>query len=321
MSRVARTLAVIATLAAAGCARHAATPSVARAGNTGSAIALMEDLTVERTIRAAALSALAHPDAPRASAVLSQLARRTTSTLAVPQVATRCPAVATHAAALSPAHAATLRALRRATLVIGVLYTCGACQEWHLSLGTGALLGDQGLAVTNLHVLQRPGAAVFVAMTADGRVHGVSAGIAANTHRDVALVRLSPGKGARPMRGLALGTDPAQGTPVWLMSHPNRRFYFLSHGHVARTYLAGTPPAPMVEISAAFARGSSGGPVVDRCGRLVGLATNTRSVYYRDKPPRDLQMVLRRAVPVSAVRALFGPNERVAHSASAASSR
>jgi S1-C subfamily serine protease len=62
-------------------------------------------------------------------------------------------------------------------------------------------------------------------------------------------------------------------------------------------------------IDADYAKGSSGAPVCDLHGAVVGIVSSTANIYYRDEPnaPRsgDLQMVLKQCVPVEKVLELL----------------
>lgn len=61
-------------------------------------------------------------------------------------------------------------------------------------------------------------------------------------------------------------------------------------------------------ITADFAKGSSGCPVLDECGAVVGIVNNTESIYYDDdgkKKQTDLQMVVKNATPSWAVRPMI----------------
>ena len=63
-------------------------------------------------------------------------------------------------------------------------------------------------------------------------------------------------------------------------------------------------------ITADFAKGSSGCPVLDESGNAVGVVNNTESIYYEDDGKRrqlDLQMVVRNVTPGWVVRKMFAP--------------
>ena len=60
-------------------------------------------------------------------------------------------------------------------------------------------------------------------------------------------------------------------------------------------------------ITAEFAKGSSGGPVFDEKGNVIGLAASTVSIYYHEGQGKkdNLQMVQRQCAPVEAMRRLI----------------
>ena len=65
----------------------------------------------------------------------------------------------------------------------------------------------------------------------------------------------------------------------------------------------------MIGITADFARGSSGAPVLNEAGAVVAVAQSTRSIYYDEKEgrPENLQMVVKQCVPARYVRELIAP--------------
>lgn len=63
-------------------------------------------------------------------------------------------------------------------------------------------------------------------------------------------------------------------------------------------------------ISADYAGGSSGGPVVDSAGNLVGVISSTRSVYSSNNDKPQLQMVLKETIPVSSLKNLLESDQK-----------
>ena len=61
----------------------------------------------------------------------------------------------------------------------------------------------------------------------------------------------------------------------------------------------------MLQVTCDFAMGSSGAPVTDDCGNVVGIAQSTSTVVVDpDADPVETQMISRSAVPAQVLRAL-----------------
>jgi S1-C subfamily serine protease len=191
-------------------------------------------------------------------------------------------------------------------LVLGGVYKCGKCAHWHVAPASGFIISADGLAVTNYHVLEDASRSGFIAMTGDGRVAMVKEVLAADKVADVAIVKLE-GEGFTP---LPVAADAPIGSGVRVISHPDGRFFTLTSGIVSRYTV--TPnhgqPADRMCITADYAKGSSGGPVFDEKGRVVGLVSSTQSIYYNEENgrQRNLQMVVKLCVPSRSVLNLIG---------------
>lgn len=192
---------------------------------------------------------------------------------------------------------------RKSVLIMAPMYKCNKCTKLHPSPASGFILTESGLAVTNHHVVK--GAkekdaqkdVTLVAMTFDGRVHPVKAVVAASAATDVAIVQLD-GTGFTP---LPVAAEAAVGSDVFVLSHPDGCFFTLTRGIVSRyaSIVREKRKVPMLQITAAYAKGSSGGPVLSAAGEVVGMVSSTVSIYYKDDhgKQQDLQMVLNEAVP------------------------
>ena len=115
-----------------------------------------------------------------------------------------------------------------------------------------------------------------------------------------------PKTGIKP---IALGLSAPVGAKVDLISHPNRKFYTLSEGRVARYFVIqrNRRPVSAMAITADFGKGSSGAPVLNEDGQVVGIAASTESLYYTENEgiQKNLQMVFKNCVPVSQLRELI----------------
>jgi len=170
---------------------------------------------------------------------------------------------------------------------------------------SGFLIAED-MVVTNYHVVNQPERSSLAVRLFDGRVFMVEAVVAASERFDLAVLRI-PKTGVKPV---ALGQAAPVGAKVDLISHPNQRFYTLTEGRVARYFMMqrDRKQVPAMSITADFGRGSSGGPVFNETGEVVGIAASTESLYYteEDGDQKNLQMVFKHCVPVSQLRELIG---------------
>ena len=166
--------------------------------------------------------------------------------------------------------------------VLNVKATVGAGQE---AEGTGFFVGEDGIAVTNDHVVR--GAFSIEVVTADGgrfdaRVIGGDPGA------DLAVLRVEGGGGSFPTvplgssGSLQLGQSVvAMGFALGLEGGPSVTSGIVSA--LGRTIRATDPNAPsgegarqyegLIQTDAAINPGNSGGPLVDLAGRVVGINT------------------------------------------------
>ncbi len=201
-----------------------------------------------------------------------------------------------------------------ATLVLGEFFREGKSKETGFSVAAGAfVIGEDGICVTSQHVAKDRNSRGFVAMTRDGRVFPIREVLAADPLNDVLLFQLDMPTGVK-LPTLPLATAPAPvSSPIAVMSHPDNRFFLLTTGTVARhtVWREAVGDVAFMAITADFAKGSSGCPVLDEHGAVVGIVNNTESIYYDDDGKRkqlDLQMVVKNATPSGVVRKMVtGP--------------
>ena len=194
---------------------------------------------------------------------------------------------------------------QKAIAVVGGVYKCKRCPRWHVAPASGFFIAED-LLVTNYHVVDQPDRDGLVVRLFDGRFFMVEDVVAASERFDLAVLRV-PKTGLKP---ISLGQAAPVGAKVDLISHPNQKFYTLSEGRVARYFITqrNRKAVSAMAITADFGKGSSGAPVLDDSGQVVGIAASTESLYYTEKDgvQKNLQMVFKNCVPVSQLRELIG---------------
>jgi len=196
---------------------------------------------------------------------------------------------------------------------------------------TAWVLAADGVLVTNWHVFEEmEPSEVFGAADHRGNVYPVTDFLGGNKAMDVAIFRID----AKNLTPLPVARQP-EGVAAWVavLSHPGDQFYMFTQGHItrySRTKLEDGTIEKWLNITAEYATGSSGGPVLNRHGAVVGMAAVTVSIDYpeeaakavppeKDKPkdkPKEkveekapssstLQMVVKLAVPATEIMTLL----------------
>jgi S1-C subfamily serine protease len=155
---------------------------------------------------------------------------------------------------------------------------------------TAWVLAADGVLVTNWHVFDelREGE-VFGAADREGTVYPLTALIGGDKTADIAVFRI-PATGLKP---LPLALTPAEiGSWVGVISHPGDLFYLYTQGTVTR-YSTNTTDDKQIEkwmgITAEYASGSSGSPILNKYGAVVGMAALTLSLDANDEPKKPVR--------------------------------
>jgi len=173
--------------------------------------------------------------------------------------------------------------LRQSTLAVGSYYKCPDCREWHFNGSAGFVVGEGGIVCTCCHVVQAEDEGVkesyLVAANDTGRVFPVESVLAADTESDTCFVKVN----APGLKPLPLRTGVRAGERVYCLSHPGGYYFMFTQGMVARlnrkrnevldehghTNGLLTRPILFLNVTAEFAPGSSGAPIVDDAGNVV----------------------------------------------------
>ncbi|MCG8578566.1 MAG: serine protease [Bacteroidales bacterium] len=197
---------------------------------------------------------------------------------------------------------------RKSVLMMGKMYKCGHCPEDHISTTSAFMISEDGVCATNYHVFKsydptKPNDYVtFFVMDYEQNIYPVIEVLAASKHDDLAIFRIDT-RGEK-MPAMSLGQEQGQGEEIHLISHPDHRFYTYTQGHIDRKYFKPGSKKIRQSISAEFAKGSSGAPIMDNFGNVVGIVAGTQNIYY-DQAGHVYQSTIKEIIPVSRLKELI----------------
>lgn len=168
-------------------------------------------------------------------------------------------------------------------------------------VGTGFVIDGGGVIATNLHVVAA--SAPITVRLLDGTTLTVERIVGVDVDHDLALLGVAAG---HPLPTLALGDSDqvAAGDPVLAIGNPLGVLdYTVSDGLISSVRQV-APGIKLLQISAPISQGSSGGPLFNAFGQVIGVSTavftegqnlnfgmpsNYVQALFR-QPPRDLDV-------------------------------
>lgn len=141
-----------------------------------------------------------------------------------------------------------------------------------IGVGTGFLVSPEGRIATNLHVIAGGGA--LTVKLSDGSEHVVHRVVAVDANRDLAVIEIdAPAK----MPTVPLGNSDVvvPGDAVVAIGNPMRLDFTVSDGLISS--VRPIEEDVILQISAPISQGSSGGPLFNSFGEVIGVATMVSS--------------------------------------------
>ncbi len=167
-------------------------------------------------------------------------------------------------------------------------------------LGTGFVVSKDGLIATNLHVIGE--ARRLEVEMSDGTRHEVIEISATDSHWDLALLRVASAE-LKPLI-LADSDEVKQGQSVVAMGNPEGLGFSIVDGVVSE-FPDIVNEVPMIRLAMPIERGNSGGPLLDRQGRVLGLLTMKSAVTANlgfAMPVNELKRLIEKPNPVPMAR-------------------
>ncbi|MBL9057651.1 MAG: trypsin-like peptidase domain-containing protein, partial [Rhodobacteraceae bacterium] len=150
---------------------------------------------------------------------------------------------------------------------MATVFTVHSADDTDTFLGSAFLWGAAGeVAVTNAHVVKE---AAEVRLRDAAGHEEIATVLARDPVRDVAVLQVEPGRSGLTPSTATLGL----GAEVWALGAPLGIEFSVTEGMISALNRQVDPAAPvlMLQHDAAVNPGSSGGPLVDATGALVGM--------------------------------------------------
>ena len=159
------------------------------------------------------------------------------------------------------------------------------------SIGSGFVVDASGLIVTNYHVIQ--GAQALQIKSKDGEIYDRVDVVDHDERRDLAVLKVRPFK---PMPTVQLAVvEPEVGEEAVAIGNPKGLEHTVTAGMVSAFRQA--EGYRLMQISVPISPGSSGGPVFNMAGKVIGVATS----QIREAGAQNLNF----AVPIDYARPLI----------------
>lgn len=186
------------------------------------------------------------------------------------------------------------------------VYKCGNCDNWHAGTATGFAIREDGVIVTNYHVLdgddekkvrdkekKKELNKAIAVWTRDGKMYPVKDVLTSSKSKDLAVIKVDA-----EIKPLPISDGAETGSDIFCISHPVDHLYTMTEGIVAGKFID-RHGRKSLAVTCDYAKGSSGGPILDNTGAVVGIVRVTQPIYYEEKRHTHdkIQMVWKFCIP------------------------
>lgn len=159
-------------------------------------------------------------------------------------------------------------AINRAAGSVLMLWVYDSGQSDFIATGSGFVAFDDATLVTNYHVIE--GGDYILAESDEGRSYFLDRVLAADKARDLAVLRFKSPTGLTPLP-IDGRDERLRGQPVVAIGSPEGFRNTVSKGDLSALFREGG--VRYLQFTAPISRGSSGGPLFDSRGRVIGVTT------------------------------------------------
>ena len=181
------------------------------------------------------------------------------------------------------------------------------------------VISPDGVCVTNFHVvyayansLKQGEKGLCLVRLGNDSVYPLKTILAVSSKDDIALIQLDTKGQQLPFLKLS-EADASIGDDIYVLGNPTGLMYNFTKGIVSDKYNEtfalpgeeGFAERNVMAITAEFAVGSSGSPVLDSSGSVTGIVSSTIVIEQSNTGHPQTQMVVRNIIPVSSIKKLI----------------
>lgn len=178
------------------------------------------------------------------------------------------------------------------------------------------VITPDGVCLTNYHVLYAfakdkgiDDTGVFLVRLGNGKTYQLKKVLYASIEDDVAVLQLAIGLGEKLPFVPIERTLPKIGQDLYVLGNPQDMYYVFTKGMVANLYTdalmwpdgKGGSLRNLMAITADFAVGSSGSPILNDRGNVIGMVSSTHVIEQNSTGYPLTQMVIKNAIPNSSL--------------------
>ncbi|MFD2286677.1 S1C family serine protease [Pedobacter petrophilus] len=169
-----------------------------------------------------------------------------------------------------------------------------------------------GICLTNYHVIFAfahdkglDGSGAFMVRLGNGKIYQLKKIIAASKEDDIAILQLDVKPGEQlPYLSIEKET-PKIGEDLFMLGNPQDMYYSFTRGIVSNLYAdgvswpdgSGGSVRDLMAITADFAIGASGSPIINKNGNVIGMVSSTHTIEQNKSGYQLTQMVIKNAIP------------------------
>lgn len=201
---------------------------------------------------------------------------------------------------------------------VGLVAMCGKPNPLHevsLNPASAFVITPEGICVTNYHVIYAyahtktvEDKGVFLVRLGNGKTYVLEKILAVSPQNDIALIQLDTKREKLPFLQLS-GMDASIGDDAYVLGNPSGLLYSFTKGMISGKYNQamalpggrGVANRNLMSITADFAVGASGSPILDNRGSVIGIVSSTNIIEQPSNGHQLTQMVIKNTIPVSSL--------------------